>query len=201
MRRRAVNIREDVQEAIWRQPKHYFLGFKGQVAGVEKYLSADEKVLFIYGTNVKISEGQLPLEANIFKIKGKEPVLFVITDKRLIFYFKVLWNEKAEQIPLSEIRSHDIERNGLLGAALRISALTKTVVVDLEYKQEILAAIDEIVNTFRNKVARRLHDTSTSPPDKSDMLEQIERLAELHKKGILTAEEFHAKKSELLAKI
>ena len=43
--------------------------------------------------------------------------------------------------------------------------------------------------------------SSSGSPQNSDVLQSIERLADLHKKGILTDAEFQAKKSELLKKI
>jgi hypothetical protein len=40
-----------------------------------------------------------------------------------------------------------------------------------------------------------------SPPDGGDVFTLIERLADLHAKGILSAEEFAAKKTELLSRL
>jgi len=39
------------------------------------------------------------------------------------------------------------------------------------------------------------------PPVKSDIFQQIEKLAELHKSGVLTDEEFQNKKEELLKRL
>ena len=39
------------------------------------------------------------------------------------------------------------------------------------------------------------------PVQETDLFVKIERLAELHKKGILSSEEFAAKKAELLARL
>ena len=51
-------------------------------------------------------------------------------------------------------------------------------------------------------VSQVLHQgPQTSPAASDDVFAALERLAELHKKGVLTDEEFAAKKSELLARI
>jgi hypothetical protein len=41
----------------------------------------------------------------------------------------------------------------------------------------------------------------TSPAASDDVFAALERLADLHKKGVLSVEEFAAKKAELLARI
>jgi hypothetical protein len=51
-------------------------------------------------------------------------------------------------------------------------------------------------------VSQAVHQSSqTSPASAEDVFAALERLAELHKKGVLTDEEFAAKKAELLARI
>ncbi len=51
-------------------------------------------------------------------------------------------------------------------------------------------------------VSQAVHQSSqTSPASAEDVFAALERLAELHKKGVLTDEEFAAKKSDLLARI
>ena len=51
-------------------------------------------------------------------------------------------------------------------------------------------------------VSQAVHQSSqTSPASAEDVFAALERLAELHKKGVLTDEEFSAKKAELLARI
>ena len=59
-----------------------------------------------------------------------------------------------------------------------------------------LKYIDELLsNVFKENSSNTIKDSS------NDILSQIEKLSELKEKGILTEDEFNAKKTDLLAKM
>ena len=66
------------------------------------------------------------------------------------------------------------------------------------YKKEIIHKIQSVFDEAKNNVQ---YSQSFQYAPKEDALSQIERLSDLMKKGIITEEEFNAKKSELLAKL
>lgn len=70
------------------------------------------------------------LKPNAFSIKGKQPALVAITERRVLVYHKILFNEKVDQLPLQEIRSYDFSRD-MYSSKLRIAAITKSIDVDL----------------------------------------------------------------------
>ena len=59
-----------------------------------------------------------------------------------------------------------------------------------------LKYIDELLsNVFKENSSNTIKDSS------NDILSQIEKLSELKEKGILTEDEFNAKKTDLLARM
>ncbi len=105
-------------------------GFKKNYKRIENYLSEDETVLYIRNGNAKI-DNQGELKESSFSIKNKTPIILAITDKRILIYYKILLNEKLEQISISDLRSFDFKRNGLTSSVFRITGLTKSVDLDL----------------------------------------------------------------------
>ncbi len=85
-----------------------------------------------------------------------------------------------QEIVLLELRDND----GLLEAKL---------------EERNLAAADEPAVTW--EAGDRHLSTPTEPASGEDILSQIEKMAELHRAGVLTDEEFTAKKGELLARM
>ena len=68
------------------------------------------------------------------------------------------------------------------------------------------AAMEQAVDGAQTRASEPRTAPASEPdrPDsaqETDIFVKIERLAELHKKGILSAEEFAAKKAELLARL
>jgi hypothetical protein len=65
------------------------------------------------------------------------------------------------------------------------------------------ASLHGLSTTFpaRERPGGPISDTTADPESASDVFNALERLGELHRKGVLTDEEFAAKKAELLARI
>lgn len=127
-------MRDDIRRALKRNKEANKLfttiGFKKNYERIGKYISADEEVLYIRNSNVKMDNPE-ELKESTFSIKDKLPVIFAVTDKRILIYFKILFDEKLEQIPISDLRSFDFKRNGLTSSVFRITGLTKSIDLDL----------------------------------------------------------------------
>ena len=181
-------MRDDTKKAIEDFEVSTF-GVKKRIEKAESVLMNDEQVLFASATNVDFSA------INTRKSECL-PVVVFLTNKRLIFCYIVLSSFSTEVIPLNEIRSINSYGNGLSGAHVEIHSITKTYNILVKYKKQIVqkiqATFENAVNNFVNAIQ------GNSQPD---MLGQIEKLASLREKGILTEEEFQIKKAELLAKL
>ncbi len=186
-------MREDIETLIKRN-KIKTLGFKKSYIGLEKILKDNEKVLYVCNGNFKVNNNN-DIKIDVFKIKGKKPAVFAISDNRLIFYFKVLLSEDYTQIPIKELREYNFKRDGISGGVLRITTLTKSFDLDLNYKKETMEAITNALEEARKGIS------SMVIPEKSDVVDKIRKLSHLKDEGIISEKEFEAKKLELLERI
>ena len=141
-------MREDIKNALDRNKdaNKFFTttGFKKNYERIEKFISKDEEVLYIRNGNVKMdSVGKL--KENAFNIKDKSPVILAVTNKRLLIYFKILFEEKLEQIPIKEIRNFDFKRNGLTSSVFRITSLTRNIDFDLPANEEEILLLNNVL--------------------------------------------------------
>ena len=125
----------------------------------------------------------------------------ILTDQRVCFYRKGIIGEKFESINLSNITS--IESSAILGHRsvklysthndLTFNSFTSKAVFD-----PVVAQIEQAMNVEKtsNHVPNANVNASSLAP-----AAHLEKLAALHKSGILTDEEFSAKKAEILARI
>ncbi len=127
-------MRLDIQKALDKNKEVNKLfttfGFKKNYERIGDYLRDDETVLYARNGNVKMNNNG-DLKESGFSIKDKSPVIIVVTDKRVLIYFKVLLDEKLEQFPIGEIKSFDFKRNGLTSSIFRVTTLIKSVDIDL----------------------------------------------------------------------
>lgn len=196
------SMRHDIKQALDKNKEinKFFttMGFKKNYERIEKYLSGDEEVLYARNGNVRMDfSGEL--KESGFSIKDKSPVIFMITNKRLLIYFKVLFEEKLEQVPISEIRTFDFKRNSMTTSVFRITSLTKTVDIDLTCQAKEVEYLNDVLEMAINK--SKVGSTETIDRGSEDTIETIKKLAELKENGILTEEEFQQKKTELLSNI
>lgn len=125
-------------------------GFKKNYERIEDYLSEDETVLYIRHGNVKMNN-QGELKESAFSIKDKQPVILAITDKRIMIYYRILFDEKLEQIPINEVRSFDFKRNRFTSSVFRITGLTKSVDLDLSCNADEVRLLNDTLTKLLNK--------------------------------------------------
>ena len=116
---------------------------------------------------------------------------FILTNERVCFYRKDPFEEVFETIPLSKISS--VETLSLMGyRVLRLH----TAHDDLEFKTlEPKTLFDEVLA----QLERLRNEASTAPAE--SITDQIKKLGELRDGGLLTEDEFNAKKAELLSRL
>ncbi len=180
-------MRKDTMEALEKFQVRTF-GNKKNIERVEGMLWDTEKVLFITPTNAVIHS------VNTGK-KEKLPGVAAVTNQRVIFSYKAAFTESTEMISLPEIRSVESTGNGLTGGTIRIHAMAKTLEILVTYKKETMQAI-------QNLIYKAIDDCrnagNSSSGQRENNLEQIEKLHDFLKQGIITEEEFQAKKKQLL---
>lgn len=168
-----------VRDAVQRLGKASRLFGRKEVHHVRNLLHSDELVY-------ELGQGQY----------GGKQGLVVLTNSRLFFFEKSIGRETIEEFPISAISSMSTHRKAT-GETLLVHASGNKA----EIKSMMHGQGDALTRAFRNaKAAENAKVTPTvAAPDYA--IAQLERLAELRDRGILSAEEFESKKAELLGRI
>lgn len=190
-------MRNDIENLL-KKNKFITLGFKKSYLNLERYLKDDEEVLYICNSNVLFNSTE-EMKVNITSSKGKKPVVFAITDKRIVMYFKILGTEEFKQVPGKEIREYRFKHMKGFGSVLRIIALTQSFDLDLNWKKETIETVTSVLENLIHK--DNVTKNSISESNSNDSIEKIRNLAKLRDDGIISDLEFENKKAELMLKI
>jgi len=122
----------------------------------------------------------------------------ILTDQRVCFYRKGIIGDKFESIDLPNITS--IESSSLLGHRTVKLYSTHNDLTFNSFKPK--EEFEQLVTKIEMKMsAERAPKSKVIALSEAEPTVQIKKLADLHEAGILTAEEFTAKKAEILARI
>jgi Bacterial PH domain/Short C-terminal domain len=129
--------------------------------------------------------------------------LLVLTDRRLIFLYHGWTGRRNEDFPLDTLTSVSSSSGLALGSVTVFSGGAKAEIKNVN-KADAKALVDEMRNRLATRGAQ--HATSpqlptSSPQPQADVLAQLKQLGELRDAGVLTDDEFAAKKAELLSRI
>lgn len=122
--------------------------------------------------------------------------LITVTNQRLLFLDKgMVYGLKQMEMPLTQISaiSHKV---GLVFGNIQVSTAGGTKKIDMIRKQDV-PKVAQIISDLVNEVQMRGTATAVEDPGQ-DVMSQLERLAALKEKGILTDDEFEAQKRKLL---
>jgi len=184
-------MRSDVERAISDFEIKTF-GNKKNIENAETMLTEDETVLFVTPTNLTVSSSNTRKRETV-------PGIVFLTNKRILFHYQALGNFVSEIVPLSEIRSINCNGNGLTGSHVEVHTITKTYKILVTYKRSIVQKIQQTFENAKNNCSPVQSIFNNEP--QQDALSQIEKLASLKDKGIISEEEFQTKKSELLSRL
>lgn len=170
-----------VSEAVERLGKAARLFGRKEVRHLRNMLRASERV-------AELGQGQY----------GPKQGLVVLTDERLFFFEKsMLGNETVEEFSLGSISSISVSKK-MTGETLQIHASGNQA----EIKSMGHGQGDAVARAFRDvRSAFSQSGPVTAPAQSDDPIAQLERIASLRDRGILTPEEFEAKKAELIARM
>jgi len=121
----------------------------------------------------------------------------ILTDQRVCFYRKGFIGEKFESIDLGKVSS--IETNSLLGhrSVKLYSTHNDLTFNSFKGKEEF----DPVIAKIEDWVATSSVMPKDTAQDQQSPTDQLRKLAELRDSGVLNAEEFENKKTDLLARI
>lgn len=158
-----------------------------RLEGIERILGADEEIMVSVA-----SKGQGKL-AGIFMASG----ILVLTHKRVLFYYlygKKNENYGAEDYSLDEISSINFNRHTLAGS-IKIHSNNNVInVLDIPPSEDI----EGFVKATNQEIEKYKQEKTQVSNNNLDVADQINKLAELRDKRILTEEEFTMQKRKLL---
>ncbi|NMM52902.1 SHOCT domain-containing protein [Paenibacillus aquistagni] len=184
-------MRKDIEDAIgYGKSICSSTLYKGALKIIESKLLPEEQAKILFSGSARYHSGKK-------KNSSKHPGLFVISNTRVLFASKVLFQEVAHQIPLNQIISINTTKSGLIFSKLSLE--TANGILEIELIPEAVNTCINIINEMTHALSNTIHvSTIQVSTTQDDPLSKIEKLAELNSKGIITNEEFEAKKKQLL---
>ena len=139
-------------------------------------------------------------ETILFMTSGtydRDTWLITVTDTRLIFLDKgMLFGFKRHELPYEQMRSISYSL-GLTLASVSIDTSFDIVRIDNLQKTEALKLTELVSSYIRNLQTKKAPERTRAAVN--DIVSQLERLAVLKEKGILTDREFAEQKAKILA--
>lgn len=168
-------------------------------------LDADERVHYITrGTTVDV-EGSGAGSSLFGDDRSRKSgtsgyVRAAITDRRVAIKVPQFLGNDERSVPYSNITSVDLD-TGLINKRLTLQTAGQTYHVEVQEPGK--AEVRDAVRFIRQKIseANQPQVVQTTESSEPDPLDQLEKLKELHDKGVVSDEEFDEKKATLLDKI
>lgn len=125
------------------------------------------------------------------------PKVLVVTNKKVFTCKGTLSSAYTETLNLKDITSVDKTKApfALTKGELIIRGITQVIKISLYKKAQSI--LDDIQKTI-NSAKENLENSNTINNNSVNYLEELERLADLKEKGILSEEEFNTKKQQIL---
>lgn len=173
-----------------------------------KYLSGilqenEEILAFAQGTyqkdrvNNKSKRRRSPTTNKNVEIYGYMRMNLITTNKRVIIFNKQLTKVTQIEIPIERLEAINYCK-GFLYGEIHISNSNFCISINRILKQFVEPFVNTTNKQMENYKSFKIEVNQTVERDITD---KIEKLAELHKEGILTEYEFAIKKMELLEKL
>lgn len=153
-----------------------------------------EKQLALIEANLQPGEQVI---ASVKGVDGSITGALVVTNQRFVFFGSNGLKRERRGYPLSQITSIEHENNKLGNDYLRVA-------VPSGREKYLVGRGDEVkqfVATALSTLAQAQNPATAAPPASADVTDQLAKLGQLRDAGVLTDEEFAAKKAELLARL
>ena len=161
-------------------------GYNGNLKAVAEHLDEGENIIeSCFGAYEGQMLGQDTLRNGVF----------LVTEKRVVFFGKKLMGYDMESFPLTKVSAIEMSK-GLMGKSITMKMSGN----DAKMKWIQKGNPDGVVNYVRENMGEKAA-APVAAPAADDIPTQIQKLASLKDAGILTEEEFATKKAELLAKM
>lgn len=187
-----------VLEAVERSNTPVLLN-KTAIKTAQNLLLPSEDVLWGQACNIFIDPVRGELSSNLPPISKMIPGVLVVTNSRILFVSSQLGKRTIRELSISTIRSMDSKANYIL-EVLRIAGISDMMITYGSF--DLIAHLRNAINGALEK--RNAPQTAAPAPQPADNdlsntdIEQLQALKQLYDTGILTEEEFAAKKAQIL---
>lgn len=183
-----------VSEAVARSSTSALFS-KGSIKAAQEMLLPNETVLWAQVNNVHTKPVRGELNTQMLTKDVLNGVI-VVTDQRVFFVNNVLGQGVSKQIHLSSLQSVDSKYDMFFGC-VRVTGLTDMIVTTCkrDAAKQLQAAIEQALADWRSRAAAA---ANTAPAAPALDTEQLQALKQLYDAGVLTEEEFSAKKAQIL---
>ncbi|PEZ05578.1 hypothetical protein CN326_14035 [Bacillus sp. AFS018417] len=120
--------------------------------------------------------------------------VFLATDKRIFFYGKRTFGYDSEMFPYENISSLEMGK-GFMGHKISFFASGNKVKMKYIQQGDVQKFIEHVKSSIGKKSTAEQVNTT---PTNDSVVDEIKKFAELKEQGILSEEEFQAKKKQLL---
>ena len=182
-------MRQDVEEAI-RKFNIATLENKKRIERAVDSLWDDETVIYIAPTNAIVKEVNSKKEEKI-------PGIFIFTNKRVVFYYKVLFTEKVDTFEISEIKSIKCSGTGLTGGHIKVHTVVKSIDILTTYDKVKIKEIQELFDKTIYEYKNKTNNHNGTQPNLSEA-DELRKYKSLLDDGIISQEEFDIKKKQIL---
>jgi Bacterial PH domain/Short C-terminal domain len=136
---------------------------------------------------------------------GMREGLFIATEKRIVFFAKKLFGYVLESFPYANVSSLELSK-GLTGHTLSFFASGNRMKMEWINRGDLDRFLAHVRNNIGNRTAQAPASLPAAAPapvatPTVDFADQIRKLGALRDAGLLTEEEFTAKKREILARV
>lgn len=120
----------------------------------------------------------------------------IVTEQRVCFYRKGILGEVLETMPVKSITS--IERKSVLGHRTIVIHTSNDELSFKTLKKDEEASVHDAIERVRDSVSKPVNENTAVS---NDPFEKLKKLKNLNEQGILSDDEFEAKKAELMKSI
>jgi hypothetical protein len=120
--------------------------------------------------------------------------IVVATNKRVFIFVNKMFGYDLEEFPFATMSSIEYGK-GMIGHKVKFVASGNSMQISMMSLGDPIALVDYV----RKQIGVKQESPSPQAVSEPDLLTKLERLADLHTKGMLTAEEFQQAKARLLS--
>lgn len=147
-----------------------------------------------------LEDGEQVLNLERGEYDGREG-LMAVTDRRILFLEQGMVRHRFEDFSYDRINSVRTSTGMRSGKLTVFVAGHKHEINDIRPKQRAVEIGDYVRTRAASPSEVAASATAADVPSSDDAMEQLRKLGELRDAGVLTPEEFDAKKTELLSRL